>query len=84
MNPEKDKNRDVNNEEPNRPLMITFDFLLFLLIIIIILGSVVTFSIIRHGLCARKDIQQTNQNSTTDLWNAFGGNPALDLLNCHH
>lgn len=84
MKPDKDLNKNANDDEPNKPLMFTFDFLLFLLIIIIILGGIVTFSIVRHGLCARKDMQTTTQNNTTDLWVAFGGNPAFDLLNCKH
>ena len=73
---------DQNQNEPNKPLMFTFDFLLFLLIFIIIFGGALVFSITLHGLCSRKHIVQTVFIPKTSLEQALGHDPSFDLLSC--
>jgi len=71
-----------DSNEPNKSLMFTGDFLIFLLIFIIIFGGAVVFSITRQGLCNRKHIDEMVCIPKTNLEQTLGRNPSFNLLSC--
>jgi hypothetical protein len=71
-----------DSNEPNKSLMFTGDFLIFLLVFIIIFGGALLFSITRNGLCARKHINESVVVPKTSLEQTLGHNPSFDILAC--
>lgn len=63
-------------------IVITGDTLMFLLVFIIVFGAAIVFSIVRHGLCAQKHIDEQVFMPRTSLEQVLGHNPSYNLLLC--
>ncbi len=66
----------------NSRIVITGDVLMFLLVFIVVFGIAIIFSITRHGLCVRKNIEEQVFVPKTNLEQVLGHNPSYDLLIC--
>lgn len=73
----------MNDEsDPEKSLVITGDLLIFLLIVIVIIGGALVFSIARHNLCISKPIDKNTVESKTVLEENLGEDPGFDFLAC--